>query len=485
MNAPIRRLSFVVAMLFASLLVSTTMIQFVFAKDLNARPDNRRTLLSTYARERGQILVGDTAIAKSVPANNEYKWLRTYPQGTSYEHITGYYSFYGAGGGLEQAENGLLSGSSDKLAFRRVSDFFTGRKTTGASLELTVNARVQQAAIKALDGRKGAAVALNPSTGEILAMVSNPGYDPATLSGHDLSKVDAAYKKLTGDKDKPLINRAIGGDLYPPGSTFKIVTAAAALSSGKFQPDSVLPGPAVLDLPQTTVGLPNVGKRSCGPNDETTFLHAMEISCNTAFGYLGMEIGADALRDQAAKFGVGDQLSIPMRVTPSSVPAKLNLPQLAQSAVGQYDVRVTPLQVAMMSAGVANHGIVMKPYLVKSVLSSDLSVIERAQPEQLSEAVTPEVAAQLTEMMEAVVQSGSGQPAQIDGVRVAGKTGTAETDRVARAHAWFTGFAPANDPQIAVAVVVENGGDPNSEARGGGAVGGPIAKAMIEAGLKK
>lgn len=485
MNSPIRRLSFVVAFLFASLLVSTTMIQFVFAKELNARPDNRRTLLSTYARERGQILVGDTAIAKSIPANNEYKWLRTYPQGTAYPHITGYYSFYGAGGGLEQAENGLLSGSSDKLAFRRVSDFFTGRKTTGASLELTINAKVQAAAIKALDGRKGAAVAVNPSTGEILAMVSNPGYNPAALSGHDLGKVDAAYKKLNADKDKPLVNRAIGGDLYPPGSTFKIVTAAAALSSGKFQPDTVLPGPAVLDLPQTSVGLPNVGKRSCGPNDKTTFLHAMEISCNSAFGYLGMELGETAMREQAAKFGVGDQLSIPMRVTPSSFPAKLNKPQLAQSAVGQYDVRVTPLQVAMLSAAVANHGIVMKPYLVKSVLSSDLSVIERAQPEQLSEAVTPEVAAQLTEMMEAVVQNGSGQPAQIDGVRVAGKTGTAETDRVARAHAWFTGFAPANDPEIAVAVVVENGGDPNSEARGGGAVGGPIAKAMIEAGLKK
>lgn len=485
MNSPIRRLSFVVAALFASLLVSTTLIQFVFAKDLNARPDNRRTLLSSYARERGQILVGDTAIAKSVPANDEYKWLRTYPGGTAYAHITGYYSFYGAGSGLEQAENGLLSGSSDKLAFRRVSDFFTGRKTSGASLELTIDPAIQQAAIKALDGRKGAAVALNPSTGEILAMVSNPGYNPAALSGHDLGKVDTAYKALNADKDRPLLNRAIGGDLYPPGSTFKIVTAAAALSSGKFQPDTELPGPAVLDLPQTTVGLPNIGKRSCGANDKTTFLHAMEISCNTAFGYLGLQVGADALRDQAAKFGVGDQLSIPMRVTPSSVPAKLNQPQLAQSAVGQYDVRVTPLQVAMLSAGVANHGIVMKPHLVKSVLSSDLSVIERAEPEQLSEAVTPEVAAQLTEMMEAVVQNGSGKPAQIDGVRVAGKTGTAETDRVARAHAWFTGFAPANDPQIAVAVVVENGGDPNSEARGGGAVGGPIAKAMLEAGLKK
>lgn len=485
MNSPIRRLSFVVAFLFASLLVSTTMIQFVYAKDLNARPDNRRTLLSSYARERGQILVGDTAIAKSVPADNEYKWLRTYPLGASYAHITGYYSFYGAGSGLEQAENGLLAGSSDKLAFRRVSDFFTGRKTTGASLELTIDAQVQEAAIKALNGRKGSAVAVNPSTGEILAMVSNPGFNPATLSGHDLKKVDTAYQALNADKDKPLVNRAIGGDLYPPGSTFKIVTAAAALSSGRFSPDSELPGPAVLDLPQTTVGLPNIGKRSCGDNDKTTFLHAMEISCNSAFGHLGLELGADALRDQAAKFGVGDQLSIPMRVTPSSVPAELNEPQLAQSAVGQYDVRVTPLQVAMFSAGVANAGVVMRPHLVKSVLSSDLSVIERAEPEQLSEAVTPEVAAQLTEMMEAVVENGSGEPAQIDGVRVAGKTGTAETDRVQRAHAWFTGFAPANDPQIAVAVVVENGGDSDSEARGGGAVGGPIAKAMIEAGLKK
>ncbi|WP_353951898.1 penicillin-binding transpeptidase domain-containing protein [Knoellia sp. S7-12] len=485
MNSPIRRLSFVVAFLFATLLVSTTMIQFVYAKDLNARPDNRRTLLSSYARERGQILVGDTAIAKSVPASNEFKWLRTYPGGAAYAHITGYYSFYGAGSGLEQAENGLLSGSSDKLAFRRVSDFFTGRKTSGASLELTIDPKVQEAAIKALDGRKGSAVAVNPSTGEILAMVSNPGFNPATLSGHDLTKVEKAYNGLNADPNKPLVNRAIGGDLYPPGSVFKIVTAAAALSSGKFQPDSELPGPAELDLPQTTVGLPNIGNRSCGDNDKTTLLNAMEISCNSAFGFLGMELGADALRDQAAKFGVGDQLSIPMRVTPSSVPAELNQPQLAQSAVGQYDVRVTPLQVAMFSAGVANAGVVMRPHLVKSVLSSDLSVIERAEPEQLSEATTPEVAAQLTEMMEAVVENGSGKPAQIDGVRVAGKTGTAETDRVARAHAWFTGFAPANDPQIAVAVVVENGGDPDSEARGGGAVGGPIAKAMLEAGLKK
>jgi peptidoglycan glycosyltransferase len=202
----------------------------------------------------------------------------------------------------------------------------------------------------------------------------------------------------------------------------------------------------VLDLPDTSADLPNHDDRACSPSGEVTMTEALAVSCNTAFAYLGMQIGADALQSQAAKFGFGDALSVPMRVTPSSVPAELNEPQLAQSAVGQYDVRVTPLQVAMFSAGVANRGIVMKPHLVRSVLSSDLSVIETSEPEQLSEAVTPEVAAQLTEMMEAVVEDGSGEPAQIDGVRVAGKTGTAEHDPDERAHAWFTGFAPAQDP---------------------------------------
>ena len=197
-----------------------------------------------------------------------------------------------------------------------------------------------------------------------------------------------------------------------------------------------------------------------------------------------IELGADALRDQAAKFGVGDQLSVPMRVTPSSVPAELNEPQLAQSAVGQYDVRVTPLQVAMFSAGVANRGIVMKPHLVRSVLSSDLSVIERSEPEQLSEAVTPQVAAQLTEMMEAVVEDGSGRRAQIDGVPVAGKTGTAQHGEGRQAHAWFISFAPADDPQIAVAVIAEDGGVAGSEA-GGGAVAAPIARQIMEARLDR
>lgn len=485
MNAPIRRLSTVVALLFSALLVSTTLIQFVQAKSLNERPDNRRTLLATYARERGQILVGGTPIAKSVPSDDELKWLRTYPGKDLYAHVTGYYSFtYGAGGGIEGAEDSLLSGASDKLFYRRVSDILTGKEQTGASLELTLNAKAQAAADKALGNQRGAVVALNPATGEVLALVSHPSYDPSVLSSHDTAKVVAAWKKLNADSSRPMVDRAIGGNLYPPGSTFKVVTTAAALESGKFTEESQIPGPATLDLPQTTVDLPNDDRRPCGPNNKTTLTHALEISCNTAYGWLGMQLGADAFRAQAAKFGIGDRLSIPMSVTPSSVPAELNAPQLAQSAIGQYDVRVTPLQMAMVAAAIANKGIVMKPYLVSKVTSSDLETIDEAQPEQLSQAVSADTAAALTRMMQTVVKSGTGTAAQISGVEVAGKTGTAEHAKGEPPHAWFISFAPAQDPKVAVAVVVEDGGNAGNEAFGG-RVAAPIAKAVMEAVLGK
>lgn len=480
MNNPIRRLSVLVALLFSALLVSTTWIQFVDAKELNARSDNRRTLLSTYGRERGQILVDGKPIARSVASRDELKWQREYTEGELYSHITGYYSFiYGTGGGLELAANPLLSGQSDALFYQRIADMFTGRKPVGASLNTTINPAVQRAAAQALGSQRGAAVALDPRTGAILALVSNPGYDPNPLASHKGGVPEATWKKLTQDPARPLVNRAIAGDLYPPGSTFKLVTAAAALESGRWKPDSELPGPASLDLPLTTAPLPNHGNQACGPNNRTTLTHALEISCNTAFGWLGMQLGADALREQATAFGIGDELSIPMRVTPSSVPAELDAPQLAQSAIGQYDVRMTPLQVALVTAGIANRGTVMKPYLVSNaIVSSDLSVVDPTTPKVLSDAVSPEVAAELTQMMVDVVDKGTGRPARIDGVRVAGKTGTAEHEKGAAPHAWFTGFAPADDPRIVVAVVVENGGNAGSEAAGG-STAGPIARAMM------
>ncbi|QIM22355.1 penicillin-binding protein 2 [Phycicoccus sp. HDW14] len=484
MNTPVRRLSFLVAALFAALLVSTTLIQYVFASDLNGRPDNRRTLLATYARERGEILVGQNPVAKSVPTDDEFKFQRTYDDPELYAHITGFYSFFGAVGGLEQSENSLLSGASDKLFYRRVSDLFTGRRPSGATLETTLDPAVQKAASDGLGDAKGAAVALDPKTGAILAMVSHPSFDPNTVAGHDLGTVDKNYQALTKATDRPLVNRAIGGDLYPPGSVFKVVTAAAALSTGDYTADSELPGPAELDLPLTNATLPNHDGGACSPSGKVSLEQALVVSCNTAFGDLGMKIGADTLREQAAKFGFGDAPSVPMRVTPSSVPAELDEPQLAQSAIGQYDVRVTPMQMAMVAAGVANKGVVMQPYLVQSVIGSDLSVIETAEPTELSEAVTPEVASTLTDMMVAVVDDGTGRRAQISGTKVAGKTGTAEHGKGRRAHAWFISFAPADDPKIAVAVVVEDGGTAGSETSGG-AVAAPIAKQMMEARLNR
>ena len=485
MNTPIRRLAAVVLVLFGALLLSSTYIQFVQAASLRDKPGNRRTLLENYARERGPILVDGKAVAQSVPTKDDLKFRRRYAQPELYAHLTGYYSFvYGAGSGLERSEDQLLSGSSDQLFYRRVVDLVTGRQQQGASVELTIDPAAQKAAAAGLGNQRGAVVALDPRTGAILALVSSPSYDPNRLTSHDLAAVQTAYKRLNAAGNDPLVDRAINGDLYPPGSTFKVVTAAAALSSGKYTESSSVFGGARLDLPQTTADLPNDFAGACGPGNRVDLTRALEISCNTAFGSLGLTLGGNALREQAAKFGFGDRLNVPMPVTPSTVPAGMNPPQSAQAAIGQFDVRVTPLQVAMVSAGVANKGVVMSPYVVKTVRSPGLDVLEQGRPQQLSQAVSPDVAAQLTRMMEKVVASGTGTRAQIPGVQVAGKTGTAQQGKGQPPHAWFTGFAPADDPKIAVAVVVEDGGRAGNEAFGG-RVAAPIAKSVMEAVLNR
>ncbi len=484
MNTPIRRLSVLIAALFAALLVASTMVQFVQAKSLDAMAANKRTLLDNYSRERGAIVVADQNIAESMKVDDQYEWLRTYPQGKLYSQITGFYSYaVGNPYGLENASDDLLSGGSDSLFVRRVTDLLTGRETAGATLGLTIDPKAQAAADKALGDNRGAVVALDPQTGAVLAMVSHPQYDPNPLSSHDLKKAATAWNTLRTDPNKAFLNRSISG-LYPPGSTFKVVTAAAALENGIVTDEnSVVPGPATLDLPLTDTNLPNETGQACGANNQTTLIHAMEISCNTAFGSLGLALGGEKLRAQAAKFGFGDSLQVPLRVTPSSVPADLNEPQAAQAAIGQYDVRTTPLQMAMVAAGIANGGRVMTPYLIQTVRTAGLDVIETGKPSELSQAVSPRTAQILTKMMVSVVDKGSGARAQISGVAVAGKTGTAQHDPAKPPHAWFISFAPASDPKVAVAVVVEDGGVTGSEV-GGGRVAAPIARAVMEAVLR-
>jgi penicillin-binding protein A len=483
-NAPLRRLAVVVALLFASLLLSATYVQFVSAPELNARTDNRRTQFKEFGRDRGPILVDGRPIAQSVEVDDPYTYQRKYTSAQMYSAVTGFYSIVYKPTGMEAATNDLLNGTADQLFYRRLSDLFTGREPQGASVELTIDPAVQKAAWDALGNQKGAVVALDPKTGAILAMVSKPGYDPNALAGHDVAKVTKAWDGLLDDADRPLDNRAIAGRLYPPGSVFKIVTAAAALEGG-YTPDTLVDGPASLDLPQTSASLPNDFAGACGPNNKVSLLDALRISCNTAFGSIGLEIGDDAIRAQAEKFGFGKALDVPLTVTPSSFPADPNPPQTAQSAIGQFDVRVSPLQIAMVSAGVANGGVVMRPQLVKDVLSANgVDVIQRPQPERFSDAVSGQVAADLTRMMVAVVDDGTGKRAQIPGVQVAGKTGTAQQGEGRPPNAWFTAFAPADDPKVAIAVVVEDGGA-LGDAASGGRVAAPIAKQVIEAVLNR
>ena len=482
MNSAIRRLAVAAMILMLALMANSTYLQAFRANEINGRNDNRRVRDSQFSVNRGPILIGSTPVAQSKPSNDRFKYQRTYSSGPVYAPVTGFYSYRFGRAGIELTMNSELNGSDPSMAFRRIIDVISNRPQQGGSVTLTLNAAAQQAAYKGLGSKTGAVVAIEPKTGRILAMVSRPSYDPNVLASHDLNKVSAAYQNLDADKNKPLSNRAVQ-ELYPPGSTFKLVTAAAALSSGKYTPETKVSSPAELPLPQTTTPLVNEDGKNCGGSNNATLTIALRYSCNTAYGSVGLALGPDALREQAAKFGFGERpLDDLSNVAASQFPGDPNQPQTAQSAIGQFDVRATPLQMAMVAAGIANKGEVMKPYLVQNVKTPDLKTVSETKPESLHQAVTPQVAAQLTAMMVDVVNNGTGKPGQINGVQVAGKTGTAQTSKDRPPFAWFTAFAPADDPKIAVAVLIEKA-DIARDDIAGGKLAAPIAKSVMEAVL--
>ncbi len=483
MNSAIRRLAVAAMVLMLALMANSTYLQAFRSNELNGRNDNKRVRDSQFSVDRGAILIGNsTVIAESKPSEDRFKYQRTYANGPVYAPVTGYYSYLFGRAGIELNQNSELNGSDPSLAFRRIIDVISNRPQQGASVTLTLNQQAQLAAYKGLGNKKGAVVAIEPKTGKILALATTPSYDPNQLASHDLSKVSAAWKKLEADPDKPTLNRA-ARETYPPGSTFKLVTAAAALSSGKYTPETKTNSPAELPLPQTTTPLVNEDRKNCGGSNDATLTIALRYSCNTAFGSVGLELGPDALRDQAAKFGFGERHLPELSGVASAFPGDPNQPQTAQSAIGQFDVRATPLQMAMVAAGIANKGEVMKPYLVQSVKTANLKTVSETKPESLHQAITPEVAAQLTGMMVDVVKNGTGKKGQIDNVEVAGKTGTAQTSPERPPFAWFTAFAPANDPQIAVAVMIESADVARNDIAGG-ALAAPISKAVMEAVLR-
>lgn len=477
MNKPLRHVWLVVAVLFALLFGSTTYIQVIQAPRLNADSRNARTLYEEFGRDRGPIVVAGDAVASSVRSDDTYGYQRQYDPGAMYAPITGYYSVFYGRTGLESSLNDTLSGTSDALFYQRISDVVSGRSPQGATVELTVDPAVQKAAYQGLKGHRGAAVAIDPSTGKILALVSTPSYNPQDLAGHSGEQVRANWRKLGSDPDKPLVNRAVGGGLYPPGSTFKLVVAASALQSGGYSKDSVIPGPGSYRLPQSTSTMsnhPRGGTEPCGPQDRSTLQEALAQSCNTSFALLGTRLGEDKLNATAKDFGFGQRLSIPMGVTPSSIGTDLDQAQLATTSIGQYEDRVTPLQMAMVASALDNDGVLMQPQLVSSVRTRDLKEISTFRATTLSQPVSASVAAQMRDMMQATVTDGTGTRAQIDGVEVGGKTGTAQWGDGRSPHAWFVGYANAGDRKVAVAVVVEEGGY-------GAEAAAPIARDMMEA----
>ncbi|WP_114856445.1 penicillin-binding protein 2 [Brachybacterium sp. YJGR34] len=477
MNKPLRHVWLVVSVLFVLLFTSTTYFQVIAQERLNENPHNSRAIYNEYGRPRGPIVVDGSAIARSQESDDNYGYLRTYDPEPMYAPVTGYYSVVYGFTGIERSLNDTLSGEADELFYERVSAVLSGREATGAEVELTLDAEAQEAAWDALDGRRGSVVALDPETGAVLAMVSSPSFDPNQLASHDQAAVAESWTALNEDPDRPLTNRAIGGDLYPPGSAFKLVVAAAALETGDYTAETEIPGPGTYELPNSSSVMTNHaagGTEPCGPDDTSTLADALRQSCNTSFAMLGIDIGEEQLHATAEEFGFESSMEIPLSVTPSTMGQDLDDAQLAQTSIGQYETRVTPLQMAMVASATANDGVVMEPQLVQEVRTSDLSTIAELTPQEAGQPLTASNAAQMRQMMVGVVEDGTGTAAAIDGVEVGGKTGTAEWGEDRAPHAWYVGYAQQDDRKIAVAVVVEEGGY-------GSRTAAPIARDVMEA----
>ena len=488
MNRPLRRLAIACLVLFLALLANANYIQAVQSKRLGNEATNPRPLFQRFSRDRGDIRLADgTVVASSEREVDGRTFRRLYPTSDppEYAAVTGW-AGVSSTSGLEQAEDDLLGGDDERLAITNFTDTILGRQQTGGYVVTSLVPAAQDAAWEGLRkvGKAGAVVAIDTKTGAILALVTTPSFNPTPLASRDPTVVQQAYDGLLARNDAPLLNRATQAT-YPPGSFFKVVTAATALANGR-TPDTPVASPQRLKLPLTSNFLNNFGGESCG-GDRVPLRDALKISCNTAFGQLGLDLGADKLRAQAEAFGIGERVEgFPLPSNASSFPETLDQPQTALSAIGQFDVKLSPLQAAMIVQAIANGGQQLRPYLIAEEHAPDGALLSRADPTRTGEPVTAEVAAQLRSMMTAVVAEpgGTAFPSRgaLGGLTAGGKTGTAQHAAGEPPHAWFGGFAPAEDPQVAVAVIVEDGGNAGSDATGG-TTAAPLAFTVMRAAL--
>ncbi|MFJ6729005.1 peptidoglycan D,D-transpeptidase FtsI family protein [Streptomyces sp. NPDC091281] len=482
MNKTIRRASVFTLLLVLALLVRATWVQFYEGRALADSPDNRRNAIETYAAPLGNIVVAGAAVTGSArTAGGDLAYRRTYTDGPLYAAVTGYASQSYAPTQLEGVYADLLNGTDPRL--RTVMDTVTDRRADPGTVVTTIDPDVQKAAYRALGDKKGAAVAIDPATGRVLAVVSTPSYDPSALT--DAGTAGAAWKKLTGDPDKPLTNRALRQPL-PPGSTFKLVVAAAALENGLYDSvDERTDSQDPYTLPGTTTVLRN--ENPSAPCENASIRVALQYSCNNVFAHLAVRLGQDEIKKTADRFGFDDRTQdIPVRAYPSVYPTGMDAAQTALTGIGQFDVTATPLQMAMVSAALANGGELVAPHMVSRVTDGGGDVLADLDGQATTTRVVSErTAEQLRSAMRTVVEDGTGTNARIPGAEVGGKTGTAQhgENNSETPYAWFTSYGVSGDRQVAVAVVVEQSDAARSEVSGNG-LAAPVAKAVMEAALK-
>lgn len=489
MNKPLRRISIFCGLLILALLVRTNWLQFVQAEELKTDTDNRRVDIARYAQPRGNIIVDGKNITGSTVVNgNDFKYKRTYKNGELWSPVTGYASQAFGANQLEKLYDPILTGDDDRLFFNRTIDMLTGKQQKGGNIVTTLNAKAQKAAFDSLGDKKGAVAAINPKTGAILALANKPSYDPSVFSGsstkRDGKKFNALQKK--NNPDDPMLNRALR-QTYPPGSTYKVVTAAAGLESGKYDLDGKTNSPVPYRLPLSSTDLGNEGNNPACKNASVRV--ALQWSCNTVFAKMSDDLGNDEMIDMSKKFGFNRELDddsqdTPVRPAVSEYP-KDNRPQNAIAGIGQASNRATPLQMAMVTAAIANDGKLMKPYMVDQLVAPNLNVLEQTKPKELSKPISGENAQKLQDGMETVVKDGTGAAGKIPGVTVGGKTGTAQhgENNKDNPYAWFISYAKDGDGSpVAVAVVVESSDTLRSDIAGG-KLAAPIAKSVMEAVL--
>ncbi|MFJ3706113.1 MULTISPECIES: penicillin-binding protein 2 [Streptomyces] len=494
MNRPLRHIAIFCGLLMLALLIRTNWLQYAKSEELATHEHNRRVKITQFATPRGDIIVGGKAVTGSkLVEGTDFKYQRTFKQGPMYAPVTGYASQAQGMSLLEKTYDSILSGQDERFAFRHAKDILTGEERRGGGVVTTIVPKAQEVAYKdltELDAR-GAVVALEPSTGKVLALVSTPSYDPSVFAGNSFKEGDK-FQALIDEKSKPLANRPLR-ETFPPGSTFKILTAAAALEHGVID-DVDAPTEAVspYPLPLSTKTISSeAGDAAC---NKASLKVAMQFSCNNVFLDAALKVGDQGMRETAEKFGFNEDVYSDafgdMLATKSLYPDKLDKPGTALTGMGQGSLTSTPMQMAMVTAALANNGKLMQPYIVDKLVGPDLTTLEEHEPQLKSDAVSEETAKKIQEMMEFTAKEGSAKRALIDGVTVGGKTGTAQrgndvTKEVP--YGWFVSYGKKADGQsVAVAVFIDpTAMDISRSDISGGGLGGPIARNVMKAVLGK